>query len=481
MNAHRSTANLDTPLTESSFQGRWIGSHANSGEQGALEFAVFLAALAALFVPLPRLGLPVSPENAVYAVGVLLLLGLGSLGGLRVGRLTLQLAVLALVFFGLQAVAKRLAGDEALLQFNLLRRAMFLLFCVVSVNSPGRLRAACAVLVVLVSLNALVGLLNVLDVGLVSRPFATYLSLLDHEDGDADETLELASNRLVGFGGSIFGFSYLGTPALLLAVAMILEGLPSPQRRPAIVGLAVAASLLVIAVLFNAERSALVAFAAGGLYLATGLSPGQRRLLGLVTLVAAAGLGCMALRNEMLLPGQEDQSHSLVHRLTTEVEGEFGARIGQAQAGVLTVLENPLSGGTWDDYQRIASSLPSICAFAGHRSDVPAPHNAYINAGVRAGIPGWLLMGIAALLLVRVLRLARRTATAPGSVRVLSLGAGAALTGALVNALFHNAGLFSGEPMTWATLALCCAAIRLGPGGQPEPAPHVTTGNPSPP
>lgn len=98
-------------------------------------------------------------------------------------------------------------------------------------------------------------------------------------------------------------------------------------------------------------------------------------------------------------------------------------------------------------------------------SRVLAPHNHYINVGVRAGIPGWLVLVWALFSLWAIHKTVRVVARRVPRVRMQHICVATGLGAAMGNAIFHNAGLFSPEIATSVMVGLLLGLYRAATGG----------------
>ncbi len=172
-------------------------------------------------------------------------------------------------------------------------------------------------------------------------------------------------------------------------------------------------------------------------------------MIALFGLVAVAGVLLLAYqRKETLLEHQGSEGVSLYHRMQGTKSVETKARLSLPVAGLLTVLKHPFSGGSEMDYQEMAQGLPAITDYHGFSGDVPASHNNYIGAGRRAGMLGWAIIGAILFQLWRMMTPLKLLESRLSYEAGMFLGTRAALLASLVNALFHNAGITTGEVMT---------------------------------
>lgn len=419
---------------------------------------LFWLALIGLFVPIPRLGLPLSPENALYIAFVALWATETNASMHRIPTAVRTLAILTVVFMLWQFLVKWLFVDVNLWAPTLLRRALLLIMACRTLRTLRDFHVAAACVVGGMAFSGMVGVLTVFDVGPVVSFFGRFVECAAQETERAERLADLAGKRMMGLRGSVFGFSYLTAPAFLLLCGFLARA----WSRRATGRMAVCYALMAVVLLcmaLNAERSSFLALAAGLFLLLWALR--QKGLAALTLVPLGLGLVVLVGVNEFLLHHQENAQNNLVSRMDHQDAGEYAARMGLAAAGALTVIDHPLSGGTEADYQVKAGTLESVRSFHLRYGDLPASHNSYVNAGMRAGVAGWALLAAMLMASLRFLPRPRRAAVSPLARDPVALSLRAAFVACLVNAIFHNQGLVSGEPMTWAILALGAGAAAL--------------------
>lgn len=426
----------------------------------SLLFVLFCMGLVTLFIPIPRMGLPVSLSNVIYVSGLLLLLGkLRNIKSRILGR-PLRLSILVIGFMFIQYFTKLVVSEEAPLAFDLIRRSLLVLMGVASIDTWQRFRFAILIVVASVLFSTGIGVMTVMD-----NPFAQRISQIhntlimqqqENNDIDIDQQLNLAQSRVMGLSSSVFGFSYLLAPTILLLMGLAMD---YGGRRLIKFWLAVAGLFLMgFAFILNGERSALVALGVGlFLLFRKRLSRASICVLIITVMIVYSLINI----NQNLLGYQDADQDNLIKRIQSgEVSGDI-ARIGLAVGGFMTVLQNPITGGSDQDYQYMLTRVSLITDNISWWGTLPAPHNAYINAGRRAGIIGWIILGIILVMLWRT-GLAAENWQVPEAIQnTTRRGLSAALAAVLTNAIFHNAGIMSAEPMTWALIAICFSGAVL--------------------
>jgi O-antigen ligase len=223
--------------------------------------------------------------------------------------------------------------------------------------------------------------------------------------------------------------------------------------------------LMLLGLFINAERAAMGALIICTLMLVWKTS----RALSSVLLVAVVGLGVLGVQQVVGLLSADGQqfgsamSHgTLGDRLGETSTDEIVSRIGYSLGGVVSVLRHPLVGPSRADYVREALGKESAELLSSREvKGTLASHNHYVNIGVNAGVLGWVVGLWFFLVLWRMHRIAveRYRSNRPAYIR--HCGITLALLAALMNAFFHNAGVFSPDLMTCFLIGLLIADYRL--------------------
>lgn len=393
-----------------------------------------------LFVPIPAIGpLPVAPENLLY---LFLFVVLATLGSHALNRRLAYVArnVWPFLAFGLLDALLTYAFDDVVqVEFYVVRRLLLVLAFVLAVDDDRSFRRVYGYLIFVVATVSVFALLVVW----VGGPFSAVRDFLLAARG-ARAADELGHLRAAGVTGSVFGFSYVVAALPPLALGGWLR---APRARW-LVAFAVGACALVS----NAERSAIAVSALACIALLFA-QPRRRAWITLVVLFvvsAATVIAYRAARNDLI------SAEDIFHRVQVLRQGNVASRFGQQWAGLRTIVLHPLRADT-ATYQEVAGALESVQEYEGFRGQIPWSHNHYINIGLTAGFLGLMLFAIFSW---RIGKMLARCWTG------VSIGAGRspmhhavvlALAAVAANAFFHNAGAFSGEPMSWALIGLCLA------------------------
>ena len=152
---------------------------------------------------------------------------------------------------------------------------------------------------------------------------------------------------------------------------------------------------------------------------------------------------------------------SLNDRLNTTTTGEVFDRIKWQLYGIKAVFKHPLIGVTQSQY---AHEVYSDSLSAPNQKQIErtlSPHNHYVNVGLKAGIWGWIILSALLWRIVIMLKTNTSIFVSDQPLVVLALGVKLSVVATMGNALFHNAGLFSGELASITTLAFLMALHHM--------------------
>ncbi len=254
--------------------------------------------------------------------------------------------------------------------------------------------------------------------------------------------------HIMGFF-SVFQFGYVVAAAPILSVTLYLQ-----ERK---LYLLATTALFLAALIMNGERSAISALAIGLAYLTWKLPArlGEKLRRGFV--IGMLMLGIVMATIPLLSTLQID-------KYTSTNREEILARVWLQVAGLETVLKNPLLGITEGaSYQIIALNHKNLVwywLYEQEASEIPWAHNGYINIGLRAGFPGIAAFCIFMLEIMHIAEQFKKKAELLG-LRMYYLGVTASLASAMLNALFHNSSVFTGNGVTWILLDLLVGGSLL--------------------
>ena len=328
--------------------------------------------------------------------------------------------------------------------FGQIRGCIFIVMIAVFAANKRNFIFAYKIILLLITSSVFFGLL----IYVFGEPFQTIRLMIL---GTHDVYIQTQGSRIAGFSASIFVFSYQLTVAVVLSFGVFL----AEKKLKWLLFF----SFLIIGVILNGERSsALMSFLAVASMLLFHFRKQFKSFI-IVLLVIVSVVGAA---KHFLSPPRNKSAHyeTLLYRLGNKRKGEFLGRSLQGLAGVLSVVKNPLIGATNKQYQQEVHRLFKKYAHARipSRTEIPAPHNHYINVGMHAGIPGMLLCIFFLFTLLKIHKKAWNREIIQYELSPYYLSICYALLAVLGNALFHNHGIFFAEPASLAMVGLLGAA-----------------------
>ncbi len=427
------------------------------------------------FFPLPVLpGIRLAPENFFFLAAILFC-------GARLSRLAFSsgrvstLVLLLVAFAMLDWVHDFLRGGLITNPARQVRAAVYLLMLVEVCRFPASCQQVIKLLVVVGVAQVIFGSL----VYFLGEPFTSIRAWMLQSAATGD-TLIGEGSQIASVYGAPHIFSYLLAAFPFLAVSLYLH-----EKKTIWL---VAMVVLVLGLFLNAERSSAAVFFAGVLYLA--LKSGQRaRNLLLLAIVAVAFAGMQLFIGSRVPsgpPGDVSQSAYAHGTLSDRFGGtsvdEVVDRLAYQVHGIISVLKHPAIGPTQLEYAREVIGDTGVVSSA-LATEVLAPHNHYVNVGVRAGVPGWIVLAWCLWVLWKTQRVVRVAAwTRMPGLRVQHLCVSVGVAAVLANAIFHNAGIFTPELATTTMVGLLLAQYRQvlrEPARRPVPRAEETSGEPA--
>lgn len=404
------------------------------------------------FFPIPPLpGLGFAPENLVFLVTGLYMMR-RILRMLARDRRVMQLTLLFLSYALLRAFHNLVHGIEPVVPFEHLRITVFMLALAEVGAHEETMRKLIKLLLVIAAIQIVFGLL----VYVFGQPFAGIRNWMLRVN--VNEAFISKGSQLAGLYGPPHIFSYMLAALPVLSITMFLL-----ERRLAWLGWML---LMLLGLFINAERAAMAALTICALTLVWKSS----RALGSVLLVAIVGLSVVGVQQVVgYLSASESQqlgsaySHgTLGERLGETSVGEIIGRIAYSFGGVQSVLQHPLVGPSRAEYVREALGKDSSELLASDEvQGTLASHNHYVNIGVNAGVLGWVVALWFLNVLWRIHRISVERYRRNRAAYIRHCGISLALLAAMMNALFHNSGIFSPDLMTCCLIGLLVADYRL--------------------
>lgn len=419
-----------------------------------LAWPILAVVLLLQFFPIPKLpGLNVAPINFVFAFAIFACWPVLSRLGLRSGKLSA--VVVAIVLFGFLDWTHDFLQEDRLGNPARHVRAAILILLLAEVTGHEAMRLR------VMKLLVAIGVAQVVFGSLVyvfGEPFSTIRDwMLQSATGEGAAVIGERS-RIAGTYGAPHILAYLLAAFPMLALALYFI-----ERRL----LWLLALLVMLAGLFlNAERAA-AGFLFLGMFYVLWKSGQRMRILSLLVIFVVMFLGLQQAMNRLLAkspgPGMgltAFNEGTLTERFGTSTVDEMIGRLMYQVHGLASVVKHPLLGPTPGEYAAEVTGRSSIRLSDAAVAQVLAPHNHYINAGVRAGVAGWVLLGWALSALWAIHKLVRAVALRIPRLRTQHLCVVTGLGAAMGNSIFHNAGIFSAEIATMVMIGLLLGLYR---------------------
>jgi hypothetical protein len=414
------------------------------------------------FFPIPPLpGLGFAPENLIFLVTTLYM-SRRFLRMLARDRRVLQLTLLFLAYAVLRMFHNLVHSISPVLPYEHLRILIFILALAQVCADEIMLRKIIKLLLVIAAVQIVFGLL----IYVFGSPFADIRNWMLRVN--VYEAFISKGSQLAGLYGPPHIFSYMLAAVPVLSVTMYLL-----ERRLVWLGWML---LMLLGLFINAERAAMAALIVCTLTLVWKTS----RALSSILLVLAVGVGVLGVQQVvgyLSAGGDQQYGSALAHGTLGERLGKTSAdevftRITYALGGVYSVMQHPLVGPSRADYVREALGKDSSeLLISTEVQKTLASHNHYVNIGVNAGVLGWVVGALFFLVLWRMRCISVERCRRNRAAYIRHCGITLALLAALMNAFFHNAGVFSPDLMTCLLIGLLIADYRLTLRDVPRQAP----------
>lgn len=415
------------------------------------------------FFPIPPLpGLGVAPENFIFLVTALYLLG-RVLRMLSADRRVLLLVMLFLAFAVLQTFHFLVHTGSLVFPYEHIRTIVFILALAEGGAHEVTQKKLIKLLLIIGAIQIIFGLLNYV----FGQPFTGIRNWMQ-QVGINDAQITKGS-QLAGLYGPPHIFAYLlaAFPVLCLAVFLI-------ERRLVWLGWMF---LMLLGLFINAERAALAALVLCSLILIWKTNRKNRTMIILAVVVLIVGV--QQVVGYLESDGVQETGAAYVHgslgeRLGETTSAEVFGRVGYQLKAAGSVLRHPLIGPSWPQFAREARGIQSAALLSTQEIETTmASHNHYVNMGMNGGVLGWVVGIWFVRILWRMHRISVQRYAGNRSAYIRHGGIVLALLAAMINAFFHNAGLFSPELATSCLVGLLIADYRIALRAPPYTAvPH---------
>lgn len=411
------------------------------------------------FVPFPVIkSIGFAPENfVVVLMGIYLWFNFSRVAALK-GRIVAVLVLMTL-FFVLEYLFDFLQGEPFRIPVASLRMVLSMMFIVIVCTTERRLLFAIKLFLVMMVVSVVFGTL----LYLFGEPFSSVRAWFVQSTSTATTFIGKGS-QLTGIGVQPHVFSYFLAVTPILCYSLFL----SERKNIWILYLLI----LCVGLLLNAERAPLLF---NIIVFAVAFWRQRNRLLLLSVLVLSASVvfGAQHLIGNVSSGGSPQRAAVLVtgnlaERMKKSSINEVIDRIKWQMYGIRTVLKHPFSGATKRDYSE-AVYEGRVAYISASRSDKTLePHNHYVNAGIKGGIWGWLILVLLFFQIRAMLKYDFGYTNTGGPIAAVALGIKLSVVAVLGNAVFHNAGIFDAEFATCTILAFLMALYTITSGKKPK-------------
>lgn len=323
-------------------------------------------------------------------------------------------------------------------------------------SSPRRLCLLFKLLVISIGISTIFGLLE----SSLGEPFTSIriklvgLSFVEFRELQGLTTSSEIVGQMSGLTTKVFTFSY--QIAVLPIASFALFHYSSTRKARWFWGFIFIISIF--GIFANAERSAVLSSFIGLIFLINIILKTKSRKYYLSGISIAILLFSIILLLQSSLV--KKQKFSLGKRIENTESSEFKARLYLQIAGIKTIVKNPLGVANSKDYRNIARSYPAIMEYVS--SDIPSPHNHFINVSFRTGWVGIFLGFLIFIYIKKCIDVFRYKARLLEDRFVwIYYGIVTCFVANLINSCFHNNGLFFGEPAGMLMLALIGAGASM--------------------
>ncbi|OSM07110.1 putative lipid A core-O-antigen ligase-like enyme [Magnetofaba australis IT-1] len=413
-----------------------------------LLFALLLLGVMMQFIPFPKLPvIHIAPINVTLGLG-LMVFAFNIHRIFSIQNHVIMLLFYMVMFFLVYTFVTKFKDPTEGLELEYVRTVTLWLLFAVACRNLDDVHTLIKAICIGVFISALFGLL----IHFLGDPWQGIRNWLLQDTSAVEEGISGKGMWISGLAGRHFSFGYLMAAAPILALTCY-------QARRKWIWFGVMAVMLP-ALFLNAERSSFLTAGIGMIYLLF-----RWKRAGVLAFLV------MALVAGVVLEGSRDvenrRHQSLVGRFQDKGLSDTVDRLLWQLNGVETVFKNPFSGATNRRYEEtvlgrhILVRDPSI--------KIPYAHNHYIVVGMLVGLVGWLFLAGVLYSLRRTIRQYVENAAGETRHAQLALGAVVSLIAVMCNGLFHNAGVFTSEPLTICLVGVVIAGAQMRGSAHPDP------------
>lgn len=153
-----------------------------------------------------------------------------------------------------------------------------------------------------------------------------------------------------------------------------------------------------------------------------------------------------------------DQELTLADRLA-HTGHDSESRFSWWKSGVISVIESPWIGPTRQEYATALFENSPVIDNPDRRKEFA--HNSYVNPGISIGVIGWVIVLVYLLMLKKVLTQVFTAANEEKQEKIIFQGVSIILLAPMLNAMFQNGSIFSGESTNVCLTGLLFACYQI--------------------
>ena len=405
------------------------------------------------FIPVPKLPVVrLAPMNILFYILILYLFTrIQDIIKLDAKIITMLFLIIVFVLLSnlLNVVQTKEFGNIA----SYIRIILFMLFIPLACSDEKRLMVVLKFFLVMAAFSTVFGIL----IYFFGGPFAAVKKFLTQSQVTAGLYYDKGS-QVTGIYclAHVFGYLLAAAPLLTFGVFCV------EKKKKWIVFL----FIFMVGVILNAERSALlmnlVVF-----FLWFVKDKGKRPFIFLLFVVIMSSF--FILPYLLDLAGYQKptdikashQSGTIMERMKESSVEDAVDRLKWQWHGIRSVLKSPILGVDHELYVRTVHNIPYTVKNLNLYANTPWPHNHYVNAGMWAGVAGWLILLVFLTILISIHKDTQKQLQGFPKAGLVYSGLSLAVLGAMGNGLFHNHGIFRVEFATCTLVGLLFAFNRV--------------------
>lgn len=417
-----------------------------------MAFAIAQLFLVFHFIPLPKMfGMPFAPVNLIFLIsGLFLFVKMHYLTNLN--RRVLFVFMLLTLFVFMEVAFNVLRAENSGFIFGKLKIIYLMFFLTVFFVEEKKLISLIKTFIVLTVISIIFGTL----VYLFGEPFSNIREWLASSKSTTETTIIGKGSMLTGIYciPHIFGYLLAMTPILCLSLYFAGKN----------IFWILCFIVCLVGLLLNAERSALLM----NIFVISIFIIKQKKSISMFFVIILTLLGFVFAQKYLFIDVNKlnnSDGHlttgNLSERLKETEIDDVVKRLQWQFYGFMVVLKYPVLGVTSEQY-----NTEMKIRRLGHSSIMSttkevAPHNHYVNVGLKAGILGWVVMCLIFLIIFQIVLSDFSNQLSDDVLKETVFGLKLSVLAGLGNGIFHNAGLFSAELATCVSIGLLLTSYNI--------------------